>query len=170
MKKTDLPPLHIVPVDNIPLAEDVKTDNLLSLFRVITQMEQLCTKQNGIGLSAVQVGLPWKLFIVQRGNGYEYYLNCEYNGIGEKYKSVEGCLSLRDTKGKLRCFEVDRYSAVTVKGKQLKVGDSPSLYLEDVDRVEQDLYAVVFQHEIDHQRQRELMIDVIGKEIEFTRN
>ena len=162
-------PLAIVPVADIPQAVDVSVDNLLPVFRTITQMEQLCTAQEGIGLSAVQVGIPWKLFIVQRGHGYEYYINCEYNGIGEKQKSIEGCLSLRDSQGNLRRFEVDRYSSIAVKGKQLKISsDSPSLVLDDVDRIEHDLYAVVFQHEIDHFFGRSKMIDIIGIEIEIS--
>ena len=161
-------PISIVPVTDIPQAVEVPTDNLLSIFRTVTQMEQLCNAQNGIGLSAVQVGIPWKLFVVQRGTGYEYYVNCEYSGIGEKAKSIEGCLSLKDEQGQLRRFEVDRYAAVLVKGKQLKVTDTPALVLEDVNRVEHDLYAVVFQHEIDHFSGREKMIDVIGIEIELS--
>jgi peptide deformylase len=161
-------PLAIVPVADIPEAMDVPVDNLLSVFRTITQMEQLCTAQAGIGLSAVQVGIPWKLFIVQRGDGYEYYINCEYNGIGEKQKSIEGCLSLRDSQGNLRRFEVDRFSSIAVKGKQLKISsDSPSLVLDDVDRIEHGLYAVVFQHEIDHHS--DVLISDIGTEVELTR-
>jgi len=160
-------PLSIVPVKDIPKATDVPTGNLLDVFRLITKMEQICTAQNGIGLSAVQVGIPWKLFIVQRGLGYEYYLNCEYNGTGEKMKSVEGCLSLRDAQGNLRRFEVNRYQTVTITGKRLRISDSPSLVLEDVNTVEKDLYAVVFQHEIDHQN--EILISDIGTEVEFTR-
>jgi peptide deformylase len=159
--------LSIVNLDQIPEAADVPTDNLLSLFRIITQMEKLCTEQEGIGLSASQVGIPLKLFIVQRGSEYEYYLNCEYIGIGEKVKSIEGCLSLRDDSGNLRRFEVDRYPSVAIIGQQLKISDSPSLIVEDVDRIEHGLYSVVFQHEIDHNFKREKMIDVIGKEIEL---
>jgi peptide deformylase len=155
----------IVSVEDIPLAVETPVDDLFNLFRVITAMEQICTIQDGIGLSAVQVGIPWKLFIVKRNDEYEYYVNCEYDGIGEKEKSIEGCLSLRDSFGNLRRFEVDRYPSILLKGKQLKVLDS-SLILEDVDRLEVDLYSVVFQHEIDHHRN--VLISNIGKEIEFS--
>lgn len=130
-------------------------------------MEQICTAQNGIGLSAVQVGIPWKLFIVQRGAGYEYYIDCEYNGTGCKGKSIEGCLSLRDAQGHLRRFEVERHETVTVTGKRLKISDSPSLVLEDVNQTEKGLYAVVFAHEIDHQN--DILISDIGTEVELTR-
>jgi peptide deformylase len=158
--------LSIVPISDIPLAEDVPTDNLLAIFRLTTQMEQLCTQQKGIGLSAVQVGIPWKLFIVLRETEYEYYINCDYTGIGKLETSIEGCLSLRDKQNNLRRFEVPRYASVSIKGKQLKIVGS-SLVLEDVNRVEHGLHAVVFQHEIDHNFQRERMIDIIGKEIEL---
>jgi peptide deformylase len=159
--------MSIVPVNLIPQALNVPFDNLISIFRTITGMEKICTDQNGIGLSAVQVGIPLKLFIVQRNNGYEYYLNCEYFGVGEKTKSIEGCLSLRDSNGELRRFEVERYSSVSIKGKQLKISDSSNLIIEDVDRTEKGLYAIVFQHEIDHFLGREKMIDMIGREIEL---
>ncbi len=58
--------LKIVPVVDIPIGETVPTDNLLDIFRIVTQMEQICTEQKGIGLSAVQIGLPFDLFIIQR--------------------------------------------------------------------------------------------------------
>lgn len=161
-------PLSIVPLADIPKAENTPTDNLLAVFRLITQMEQLCTAKDGIGLSAAQVGIPWRLFIVQRGEGYEYYLNCEYEGQGEKQKSIEGCLSLRDAQGHLRRFEVERYPVVTIKGQRLKISDSPALVLEDVNQTESDLYAVVFQHEIDHDHGRERMIDTVGREVEIS--
>lgn len=159
--------LQIVPLDQIPKANEVPTDNLVDIFRLVTQLEDICVKQDGIGISAAQVGIPWKLFIIQRDTSFEYYVNCTYEGIGGKFKSIEGCLSLRDKFGELRRFEVERYSKVRITGKRLKISDSPSIILEDIDQIENDLYAVVFQHEIDHHFQREKMIDIIGKEIEL---
>ena len=158
--------LFIVPEKEISTAGETPTDNLLDVFRVITQMEKICTDQDGIGLAATQLGVPWNLCVILRDEKYEYYLNCSYVGIGEKQKSIEGCLSLRNSTGKLRRFEVDRFSTVSVKGKRLKISDSPSLILEDVDKVEHGLFAHVFQHELDH-ISRENMIDRIGVEIEI---
>ena len=60
---------------------------------------------------------------------------------------------------------VERFQTVKIKGKQLIVSGMPSLVLQDVDRVEKDLYAVVFQHEIDHSR--DILISTIGREIEI---
>lgn len=160
----------IVPVEEIPKAEEVPTDNLLNIFRVITHMEKICTDNQGVGLSACQIGIPWKLFIVERDNKYEYYVNCDYIGIGDKSLSVEGCLSLRNKDGSFRRFEVERFSQVVIKGKRLKVSDSPSLILEDCNQIEKDLYAVVFQHEVDHIFGREKMIDKIGEELFIYQN
>lgn len=167
MKPKSKDKLSIVATKDIPVALDVPTDNLLNIFKIITQMENLCYNLEGIGLSATQVGIPWKLFIVERNASYEYYLNCHYVGLGEKSKSIEGCLSLKNDQG-LRRFEVDRFSNIILVGQQLKIIDS-QLVLENVRREEKDLYAVVFQHEIDHNFGREKMIDVIGTEIELTR-
>lgn len=155
--------LQIVPATEIPVAQETPTNDLLAVFRLITQMEKICTDNAGIGLSAVQVGVPWKLFIVNRNNKYEYYLNCEYAGMGEKSKSIEGCLSLKNDRGEFRRFELERFPIVLVKGKQLKVSDSPSLVVEDFSCLEQGLIGVVFQHEIDHQNS--ILISDIGKEI-----
>jgi peptide deformylase len=161
--KTKLASLSIVPVNDIPLALDVSTEDLFPLFRTITEMERICTDQQGIGLSAVQVGVPWKLFIVQRDGVYEYYINCTYEGVGEKQKSIEGCLSLKNDQG-LRRFEVERFSNIILVGTQLKIVDS-QLILENIRREEKGLYSVVFQQEIQHQEG--ILISDIGKEIEI---
>jgi peptide deformylase len=158
--------LSLVAVDEIPLAQDVPTHDLIALFCVCTQMEQLCEQEKGIGLSAAQVGIPWKLFVVRRDVGYEYYINCEYFSHGELRKFIEGCLSLKNSQDELRRFELERHSSIRLKGQQLKVTNVPSLILEDIDRIESDLYAAVFQHEIDYQNG--ILISNIGREIEIS--
>ena len=160
--------LSIVSLDQIPVCSDVPLEDLLQILRWVVKMENMCEELHGIGLAAAQVGLPFNFFILKR-NSYEYYLNCSYEGMGEKRKSIEGCLSLKGEKGELRRFEVDRYSSVRVKGKRLKINDSPSLILEDVDLIENGLTAIVFQHEIDHASGRDKMIDLIGKELEISK-
>lgn len=159
--------LSLVSLENIPKANDVLTDDLIGIFRIFAQLEYNCTAENGIGLSAVQLGIPMKMFVVVRDQKYEYYLNCEYEGRGDKGKSIEGCLSLKDKNGDIRRFEVERYPSITIKGQQLHISDSLSLQLEDINRIENGLFAVVFQHEIDYFSGREKMIDNIGKEIEL---
>lgn len=159
-------PLRIVAVADIPKAMDVPLDNLMTIFRLCNKMEKICDDNDGIGLSANQVGVPWKLFIIKRNRNFEYYVNCDYVGDGEKIKSVEGCLSLRNDSGEFRRFEVERFSKIKLSGKQLIISGMPSLVLHDVNREEKDLFAVVFQHEIDHGFDK--LISDIGKEVEIT--
>lgn len=159
--------IELVPPDQLPVAVDTPTDDLMTLFRLAAKMEAVCEREKGIGLSAVQVGIPWKFFIVKRGRSYEYYVNCDYSGSGSKQKSIEGCLSLKTPQGEIRRFEVERYEKAFVKGKRLKFSNAPSLLLEDFEELETDLYSVVFQHEIDHSYAK--LISDIGKEIELVR-
>jgi peptide deformylase len=159
-------PLKIVAVADIPKATDVPLDNLMTIFRLCNKMEKICDENNGIGLSANQVGIPWKLFILKRNRTFEYYVNCDYIGEGEKMRSVEGCLSLRNESGEFRRFEVERFSKIKLNGKQLIISGMPSLVLHDVSREEKDLFAVVFQHEIDHGSDK--LISDIGKEVEIS--
>lgn len=160
--------LSIVPVDKIPKdIVDCPTDNLLHLYKTCLQMTLLCLKENGIGLSAVQVGIPWRLFIVRYiDNGkdsFRFFLNCRYTQTTEdKEKSLEGCLSLRNTAGELRHFQVNRYTNIKVEGHELKAAQE--LKVEPVIVEPKDYYRFVFQHEIDHQNL--ILISDIGVEFE----
>ena len=132
------------------------------VFRAFLQMCELCDESNGIGLAAIQVGLPWRMFITrQPDDSYECFLDCNYEPVGEeKVTSVEGCLSLRTFDGaEFRSFEVTRFSSVRVVGKKLQ----PDLSTLDIDVVLTGLYSIVCQHEIDHSRL--IFISDIGKEI-----
>ncbi len=160
--------LRIVPVADIPTAQDTPTDNLIELYKTCLLMEQVCLTNHGIGLSAVQVGIPWKLFIVRTDRtSFEYFVNCEYEPEGdEKVKGVEGCLSIRDSDGELRMYQVERWKKVRVKGQRLTVSGKPALV--PVDWIEDDeLYTIVYQHEIDHHRN--VLISDIGREVELRR-
>jgi peptide deformylase len=158
-------PLKIVAESQIPKAENMPIDNLMNIFRLCNKMEKICDENIGIGLSAVQIGIPWNLFIVKRGRSYEYYINCEYSGLGATRRSIEGCLSIKNEDGSMRRFEVERFEKIMLKGKQLRVSGTPSLVLDDINREENNLMAIVFQHEIDHGKQ--ILISDIGKEIEL---
>jgi len=142
--------ISLVSADSIPNASETPIDDLMLLFRLANKMEKICIDEKGIGLSAVQVGIPWNFFIVQkRGSIFDYYVNCSYKGTGQKLKSVEGCLSLKNTDGKNRLFEVERYEKIQVKGKQLIVS-GVGLVLNDIDFNVSGFQSIVMQHEIDH--------------------
>jgi len=139
-------------------------------------MAELCIKEHGIGLAAVQVGIPWKLFVVRYINEgtsatawiptndqFRFFVNCRYVPLSEeKEKSLEGCLSIRRPNGDFRHFEVDRYKQVKVEGHELLV--SPELKVEPVTVEPKGFHNFVFQHEIDHQDL--VLISDIGVEYE----
>jgi peptide deformylase len=159
--------MKIVPVDQIPKPEeivDVPTDDLMKVYKVCNELEQACKLESGIGLSAVQVGIPWRLFVVDGSDGFEYLVNCDYEAVvNEKAFSVEGCLSLRTKEGNLRYFKVNRFKKVRIRGKILD--SHKELELKDIDYTTQvNIYNVVYQHEIDHQNG--ILISEIGEEIQ----
>jgi len=154
--------LHIVPSDAIPKGLDCPLDDLPLLYKLGLSMQIVCEKEKGIGLSAVQVGVPLNFFIVNHNNNYRFFINCTYAPAdSEKEKYIEGCLSLKTPEGKLRYFEVDRFKNILIKGKELI--SEPILKIIDFELAPTDYYKIVFQHEIDHAF--EILISQIGKEV-----
>ena len=156
----------LVKVEDVPLStkNPLNEMDLVEVFKICNQMEKVCRDNNGIGLSAVQIGLPWDLFVVNRNDFFEYYLNCNYEPAGEQVTSIEGCLSLLDESGQIRRFEIQRHSSVLVKGQRLVFQDG--IAIEDFSSLEAGLYAIVFQHEIDHSFG--VFIKDIGREVHLS--
>jgi peptide deformylase len=164
----------IVEAHDIPakdLITDVPMDDPIKVYKVCQELKELCEQNKGIGISAVQAGVPWKLFLI-KGDGtcplvpdrqYGYFINCEYEAISEEQIiSLEGCLSLRSSDGRLRSFQVKRYRDIRLFGFIL--ADDDSLRFKEVDCPISYLQeGIVFQHEIDHQRS--ILISDNGKEI-----
>jgi peptide deformylase len=158
--------MKIVPPNEIPNTSEIvntPTESLIKLFAAFQEMKLLCIDDNGIGLSAVQVGIPWKAFVAlypEQGEA-RYLIDCEYEGLGDKVDSVEGCLSLKDSSGNLQRYLVSRFEKIRIKGKELLT--EGNLSLSDVDEEIEGYYAIVYQHEIDHHRG--VLISDIGQEI-----
>lgn len=161
--------MNLVPVEKIPDKTDVVNipDNLAEVYNVCLQMEEVCKKENGIGLSAVQVGIPWRLFVIKKDGKFKYMVNCEYEPTDdEKVVSNEGCLSLKKGDGSLRFFKVDRYKSVKISGKELV--SEENLALENFEKTfeAKDIYfGIVYQHEIDHHNG--ILVSDIGTEIDI---
>ena len=166
--------MRIVKPELIPLGEDVPLDNLIKVFSVCQQMEIVCKYEGGVGLSAVQVGIPWKLFVL-RGQSEKnplvkpgevgYFVNCEYSGITkeELVVSSEGCLSIRSDSGQLRFFRVERFKTIQMSGLKL-IFNRKKLETKKLDiEIGIDADGVVYQHEMDHARQK--LISQIGTEV-----
>lgn len=110
---------------------------------LIRNMREFMKKANGIGLSANQIGLPYRLFVAQvpdsQGKQKFYAVfNPEIKKeSNEKVTTEEGCLSVPETYG-----PVERYYKLTLtgfdpRGKKIKIKAW-------------GLLARVFQHEVDH--------------------
>lgn len=169
--------MQLVKFENLPKIEEIQdvpiNDNLMDIYKLCQKMEVLCRKENGIGLSAVQVGIPLKLFIVKADEGskfdppgkFGYFLNVDYcqKLLSENVDSLEGCLSIRSSNGRLRHFQVKRFSVITLSGYKLNYDSG--LNLEKIQNLELTIggQSIVFQHEADHHRG--ITIDQIGKEV-----
>lgn len=168
--------MEIVPVDKIPARgdiTDVPLDDPIKVYDTCLGLKELCEKESGIGISAVQVGIPWRLFLV-RGDGscplmpkgeFGYFVNCDYKPTTEQQVvSLEGCLSLRSPDGRLRSFQVDRHFEITLFGYQLLVTES--ILFKELDAVLTVMQeGIVFQHEIDHQLSTDGLISTKGREM-----
>lgn len=157
--------MEIVPLEKIPIVEyETPKDNLMLLYATAKKMESLCILKNGMGLSASQVGLPWKFFVYwsnypDQPRKFEYMLDCEYKSDGEKFLSIEGCLSLGSKR-----FQLERYDSIIVSGKKLILNDNaPEIH--SFESKFEGVISVLMQHEIDHNYGRSKMIDVLGKRI-----
>ena len=111
--------------------------------KLVLTMRTMMKRSNGVGLSANQVGLPYRMFVAQVPNQQgevKFYtvLNPELGKDGrEKSTQEEGCLSVVGVYG-----TVERPERVTLRGydrngKVLKIKAW-------------GLLARVFQHEVDH--------------------
>lgn len=166
--------MQLVEVRDIPSIEEVKdvpTDNLVEVFKLSKEMEALCLKEHGIGLSAVQVGIPLKLFVVRLNSektlgrkGFFCFVNTNYQPLDEAVDiSLEGCLSIRSPSGQLRHFQVPRYREIALTGYTLEVNGAELSLQELQNVVLSGEESIVFQHEIDHQNG--VLISDIGKEV-----
>lgn len=165
----------IVEVDKIANLDiqDAPTSDLVKIFKICQDLQELCEKEKGIGISAIQAGLPWKIFLV-KGDGncplikkddYGYFINCDYKNIGDnKLMSLEGCLSIRSSDGRLRFFQLERFKKIILNGYRLLYNNGLILNKleEEIDYSQQ---GNVFQHEIDHQLGVEGLISTKGKEV-----
>lgn len=157
--------LAIVPLSSIPCPPySTPSNDPIRMYAVSKRMEALCVRHNGMGLAAAQVGLPWRMFVFRSdlpGDGkFGCYFDCEYEPVSpEKSTSVEGCLSLPGEH-----YAVDRYPEVRVTGMRLVEGEDGPVS-EPFSETYSGIMAVLMQHEIDHERGRERMIDVIGRKV-----
>lgn len=160
-------PLNIVSIERIPHKTDADLQIKVGLYDLVflgSLMEELCIKKSGVGLSAFQVGIPLPFFVASNdGNKFVYYYECQYEGVSDLTKSIEGCLSILDETKSPKRFLLQRYASIRCQGK--KICFDGETCLQPFDQTFDDISAIVLQHEIDHQMSR--LISDIGTEIQI---
>lgn len=119
----------------LPKDEDLLRELRRDMFRVIRQ-------NNALGLTACQIGASIDFFIIdqnklQGARKFNYFINAEIEGIGNKADNDEGCLSIPGKR-----YTVKRYHKISVK----------SLMFNGMtrERVFTGKTAFCIQHEFDH--------------------
>lgn len=114
-----------------------------NLRSTVAEMFELMYSHRGIGLAANQVGIPWRVFIINPTGDSEnkddefVFINPEISDRKGSEEAEEGCLSLPEVYGDVR-----RPEKITVQAFGLD-GQGFQMELED-------LPARVVQHETDH--------------------
>ncbi|MEN3015188.1 MAG: peptide deformylase [bacterium] len=124
--------------------------NSRNLNKLLEHMVKILDLYDGVGLSAVQIGLPKNLFIIRSNldkekinlknwkDEIEVYINSEILQYHEpKVDSWEGCLSIPN----IQCL-VERASKIKVRYIDLDGNE----VVREID----DFKSIVFQHEYDH--------------------
>jgi peptide deformylase len=150
--------MKIVNLEEIPIESNfVEKEDLMNVYSICQKMQNLCLESGGVGLSAVQVGIPLKLFVYWdnfpiKPESFSYIADAKYSAINdEKSTSIESCLSIKNDDGSSRHFKLQRFKSIVVEGKILK-DDKDKPYLQDFKKeFNENLFGIVFQHEIDHQ-------------------
>lgn len=116
-----------------------KEVDLASDFKhTIEDMFAVMYKHKGIGLSAIQIGVPLRLVVADVGEGKEIYINPKIERLGGTKKIMnEGCLSFPGIWEKVK-----RFSKITISYKDVE-GNIKTLNTGG-------LRAQMLQHEIEH--------------------
>ncbi len=126
-------------ISSLPI--DMETENIELLEKLILDMKQIMHERNGIGLAAIQVGVPKRLMIMQYGREDIVLINPAIDSSSGEKTAVEGCLSLPGVGG-----EVKRAEHVFVKyGLLDKKNPGKTAYMEYF-----GINARCIGHEIDH--------------------
>ena len=125
--------------DPVLRGETYKIKEFDQKFRdLIEKMYGEMYKSDGVGLAAPQVGMPYKFFVMDDGEGKKAVINPKIISFSdEKITFEEGCLSIPEI-----FAEIERPKTIKVE-----------YYNENGEKIEQELTdykARIFQHENDH--------------------
>ena len=108
------------------------------LATLLNFMEREMTQQNGIGIAAIQIGKPFRVFLARLEAGLKAFVNPSILSLGSYKKGEwEGCLSMPDIQVRTK-----RSQSITLE-----------YFDENLEKQKQTFKkfdAVIIQHELDH--------------------
>jgi peptide deformylase len=110
----------------------------LKIKKIIPEMKEIMKKNDGVGLSANQIGLPWRFFVAEYQNKSYVLINPKILKHSKKIiLAEEGCLSVPNLVGLVPRYESIIIEAFNSNNKKIKIKAK-------------NMLARIFQHEIDH--------------------
>lgn len=121
-----------------PVLKQVSEPIKVHVQSTLDEMYQVMKAHYGVGLSAIQVGLPFRFFILDVGSGLEVFTNPVIESLhGDLVSMDEGCLSLPGITERVK-----RYTKVTISYDDGQWKRQTSTY--------DGLRAHIIQHETEH--------------------
>jgi len=136
---------------NSNLIENIRTqkvnqEDVPSLRPLIEDMVNFAKSKNGVGLSAIQIGLSYRLFVAYDfdKNVWKVYFNSVYCPISgsSQFAAMEGCLSYPG-----KTYLINRYDKVLIQWDEL----TSEGILSSKTKIFYGRTGQILQHEIDHQ-------------------
>ncbi len=122
------------------LHETSKSVEIDKIGEIISQLKESISADS-LGLAAIQIGIPKRIFLANLSSGPYFFVNPEITWrSADKVPSVEGCLSIP---GCIRCIERHSQIEITHSGSDCIDGVSVSRRFKNQD-------AYIIQHEYDH--------------------
>lgn len=161
-------PNNILRKKSSPVGDEYKTREFQS---IIDQMFQLMYEQSGVGLSAVQVGMPIRMFIADIGSQMVFINPVIEEYSGGQYLVEEGCLSLPGYYDAVERYKHVEVSYLDRDGNPCKINtENMDAQLSWRDSINPDprkekgrLLAQIIQHETDHFEGVLKLVDIVDK-------
>lgn len=107
------------------------------LTALLQDLSDTLTEHRGLALSAPQIGVLQRVFVVDLGLGIQEFINPEFAGVSGEMEGYESCLSFPG-----HTFKITRPNSISVKAQD-RTGNP--IHMEAT-----DLLARILCHEIDH--------------------
>ena len=107
------------------------------VLRVLDNMRETMYTFDGVGLAAIQIGVPKRMIVVDPGDNFMELINPVITSRDGEKSASEGCLSVPGKVGLVKRAQKVTVEALDREGKEITIEA-------------EDLFARVLQHEIDH--------------------